>query len=152
MILISHRGNINGKNIEKENSPSYIQEALDIGYSVETDIWLLNNTWFLGHDQPVYEINILNIFKFYFSKIYFHCKNLEALEELSKYADIHCFWHQNDDFTLTSNKYIWTYPGKKLTTKSICVLPEISNYSNLELINCAGICSDNIEKYRIITE
>ena len=23
------------------------------------------------------------------------------------------FWHQTDDFTLTSHGYIWTYPGKK---------------------------------------
>ena len=29
MILIAHRGNRNGKNVDRENSPDYIQEALD---------------------------------------------------------------------------------------------------------------------------
>ena len=29
MILISHRGNINGKIPELENNPKYLQEALD---------------------------------------------------------------------------------------------------------------------------
>lgn len=149
MILISHRGNINEKKIEKENSLLYIFEALNIGYHVEVDIWLLDNKWFLGHDEPIYEIDIMKEFKFLFHKIYFHCKNLEALQELSKYQDVYCFWHQNDDFTLTSNKYIWTYPGKKLTEKSICVLPELANYTDIELKKCAGICSDYIEKYKI---
>ena len=32
MILIAHRGNINGPNPERENTVSYIQEALDKGY------------------------------------------------------------------------------------------------------------------------
>ena len=35
MILISHRGNINGKKIELENNPSYIQSTLNLGYEVE---------------------------------------------------------------------------------------------------------------------
>mgnify|MGYP001440007744 CR=1 FL=1 len=30
MILISHRGNIKGKNPEMENSPKYIKKALDL--------------------------------------------------------------------------------------------------------------------------
>jgi len=57
----------------------------------------------------------------------------------------HYFWHQEDDYTITSEGYIWTYPGKKLFNKSICVLPETHDYKNL---NCLGICSDFIEKYK----
>ena len=37
MILISHRGNINGPNIDKENKPSYISAAIDKGYDCEVD-------------------------------------------------------------------------------------------------------------------
>lgn len=32
-----------------------------------------------------------------------------------------CFWHQEDDYALTSSGYIWTYPDKLLTDKSIIV-------------------------------
>jgi len=144
MIYISHRGNINGKNIEKENSPEYIIEALNNGYNVEVDIWLINSKWYFGHDEPKYEIDLLE-FKFLFDRIWFHCKNFEALEELLIYKNIICFYHNNDNFTLTSNKYIWALPGEKLSKNSICVLPELSNCSKFK---CAGICSDVIEKYK----
>ena len=58
MILISHRGNINGKINELENNPDYINDALIIGYDVEIDIWVINNELFLGHDEPVHNIDI----------------------------------------------------------------------------------------------
>ena len=61
---------------------------------------------------------------------------------------VHCFWHQSDDVTLTSKNYLWTYPGKQLTFKSIAVLPEQADYSEIDLRKCTGICSDYIEKYR----
>ena len=35
------------------------------------------------------------------------------------------FEHQEDDVTLTSEGYIWTYPNKQLTDNSIAVLPEL---------------------------
>ena len=39
MILISHRGNINGKNLNIENHPSYIDKAIEAGYDVvSTDL------------------------------------------------------------------------------------------------------------------
>ena len=57
MILISHRGNINGPNKDKENSLSYIQEAINLGYDVEIDLWVINGELFLGHDSPQYIVN-----------------------------------------------------------------------------------------------
>ena len=72
-----------------------------------------------------------------------HAKNIDAFKKMLQ-RGIHCFWHQEDDVTLTSNGYIWTYPGKQLTTKSICVLPEKVNYNKFD---CAGICSDYIIHY-----
>ncbi len=58
---------------------------------------------------------------------------------------VHFFWHQDDDVTLTSRGYFWTYPGKSLTTKSIAVLPEISEGDNFN--KCAGICTDFVLAY-----
>ena len=140
MILISHRGNINGKNSEKENHPDYILKALKMNYNVEVDVWYKNNELYLGHDNPQYKIHndfLKN------EKIWCHAPNIAALNYLDK-IDCHYFWHQEDDVTITNRGYFWTYPGKNLTEKSICVLPEISNY---EKILCAGICSDFIENY-----
>ena len=141
MIFISHRGNISGIRSNDENNPNYINEALKLGYEVEVDVRFENGKFFLGHDFSQYHINnefLLN------SKIWCHAKTKEALEALEK-IKAHYFWHQEDDYTITSKGFIWTYPGKELFEKSICVLPENHDYENF---NCLGICSDFIEKYK----
>ena len=141
MYLISHRGNINGIQKEQENKPEYINRALEKGFDVEIDVRFSNGKFFLGHDYDQYEID----HKFLSNKkIWCHAKTSEALYALYE-INAHYFWHQDDDYTITSKGYIWTYPGKKLFSKSICVLPEITNYKE---INCLGICSDFIERYK----
>ena len=57
MVLISHRGNLTGSNPERENSQTYIQEALNKGFNVEVDVWVVNNQIYLGHDAPQYLID-----------------------------------------------------------------------------------------------
>ena len=142
MILISHRGNINGKNESCENNPSYIDLALKKNYDVEIDLWFENNTWVLGHDMPQYKIlyNWLNDRK---KLLWVHCKNIEAIIAL-KNKDIHYFWHETDTITLTSKHYIWAFPGKQPIKNSISVMPEIYNE---EVDQCIGVCSDYINKY-----
>ena len=141
MYLISHRGNINGIQKDEENKPEYINKALEKGFDVEIDVRFSKGKFFLGHDFDQYEIddNFLSN-----KKIWCHAKTNEALFALNE-INAHYFWHQEDDYTITSKGYIWTYPGKKLFSKSICVLPEVANYKE---INCMGICSDFIEKYK----
>jgi len=141
MYLISHRGNINGIQVDKENNPEYICDAINKGFDVEIDVRYENDKFFLGHDFSQFEISkefLLN------KKIWCHAKTNEALSALQE-IKAHFFWHEEDDYTITSKGYIWTYPGKKLLPKSICVLPEKANYKE---INCLGICSDFIEKYK----
>ena len=141
MIYISHRGNLIGKSIKDENNPKYIMNAIENGYDVEIDVWFKNNNFYLGHDEPIFNVDK----KFLENKKFWcHAKNIEALEELSK-IDSHYFWHQNDDFALTNKGVIWAYPGKHLTENSICVLPESVNQKKF---NCLGICSDLIENYK----
>ena len=43
MIKISHRGNIKGPNMDRENRPSYVDAALQLGYDVEVDVRLIDN-------------------------------------------------------------------------------------------------------------
>ena len=117
MYLISHRGNINSIEKDRENSPDYINEALKNGFDVEVDVRFENGKFFLGHDFNQFEIDkkfLLN------SKIWCHAKTNEALIALDQ-IKAHYFWHQEDDYTITSKGYIWTYPGKKILPKSICI-------------------------------
>jgi len=146
MILISHRGNINGPIPKLENNPFYISQAMDKGYSVEIDVWY-DKGWWLGHDEPKYKITRQYLDKWEF---WIHCKNLDALSRIGDASSPKYFWHQNDEYTLTSQGLIWTFPRKILTKKSICVLPEMGSYTTKELKKCYGICSDVIEKYKNI--
>ena len=144
MILISHRGNTDGRVKNIENSPDYIQIALDKGFDVEVDVWSVDSAFYLGHDIPMYEVAESYLEN---EKFWCHAKNEEAFFKMLENPKIHCFWHQTDDYTLTSKGIPWVFPGKKVTDKSIWVLPEITSYKSI-LINCLGICSDYISIYR----
>jgi hypothetical protein len=144
MKLIAHRGNLNGPQPDKENSPDYISKAIESGYNVEIDIWFIDDKWYLGHDNPTYEIKYHFLFD---SRFWLHAKNGEAFDKLlnDKNYNFNVFWHTTEDWVLTSKKYIWTYPNKILYLNSICVLPELGY--NGDLNKCKGICTDFIYKY-----
>lgn len=144
MILISHRGNITSKNEQKENSPDYIIGAINLGYYVEIDLYKIDDKLFLGHDKPTYQIEPYFLDN---EMLFVHCKNKEALLYMNKaYFKSEYFWHQNDQYTLTSKGHVWVFIGEELIENSICVMPELSNYPDLSM--CYGICSDVIEKYK----
>ena len=149
MILISHRGNINGKNTEFENQPAYIDKAMSLGYDVEIDLWFNYNDFFLGHDGPEYKINIKWIEERK-KKLWIHCKNIDTIVQIKKLEiqnklnEINYFFHNEDDLTLTSKSFLWVYPGKQPVYNSIAVIPEL--YDD-DLSLCIGICSDNIKDY-----
>jgi len=142
MIFISHRGNLEGPNPERENNPDYISEALERVSSVEVDVWYENDNWFLGHTEPQYKVERDFLYN---NNLWFHTKNIEALKQLSTLG-VHYFWHQNDAVALTSRGYFWTFPGTPLTTKSIAVMPELAVGNNFNI--CAGICSDYPLKWK----
>jgi hypothetical protein len=145
MILISHRGNIIGPNKSKENSLDYIQDAINLGLDVEVDLWVTGNDLFLGHDYPQYKVSFEWLRKRYHC-LWIHCKNIESISYLkSNIVQLNYFWHENDTLTLTSEGYIWSYPGKQPIKNSIAVLPELNN-DDVSL--CSGICSDFILNYK----
>lgn len=146
MIIISHRGNINGPQKDTENMPEYLQIAISKGFDIEVDLWFLNNKIYLGHDGPEYLVDlpfIISISK----NAWFHCKNLNALNFFIKeFPDFKFFWHQNDDYTLTSNNIIWTYPNKDTTNNSIIVDLILEN--KYDFNNLYGICTDYPNKVK----
>ena len=141
MKFISHRGNMNGSNPEEENRPDYIAGAWEIGYEVEIDVWKMGEKWFLGHDNPEHEVDLKFLQN---ERLLCHAKNLEALDHILMLGDIHCFWHQEDHYTITSEGYIVSYPGYAVTPRTICMKPELQSHTNLHEIAYA-ICSDYVE-------
>jgi hypothetical protein len=147
MILISHRGNINGPIKNEENKPKYIDKCLNIGYDIEIDLWLLENKLYLGHDEPMFNIDKEWLLCRY-NKLWVHCKDIRSLYFLKELNNnINYFYHQNDDVTITSKGFFWTYPGKELTRNSIAVMPETFEFENI--YSAYGICSDFIINYKL---
>jgi hypothetical protein len=147
MRLIAHRGNVDGPNPSKENHPIYIESAILLGFDVEIDVWWENDHFYLGHDNPTYLLENLSLLSN--EKVWCHAKNLLALDKLLQINNCNYFWHQNDDFTLTSKGFIWTYPGKQLCDRSVCVINENlitkNEFKKIHDIMAVGICSDYVE-------
>ena len=149
MILIAHRGNINGKIEKFENNPNYIDSAIEQGYDVEIDVWYHQHEFWLGHDEPSYEVSLkwLTDRKDF---LWIHCKDLITIDmlrdlQIHNKTDLHYFFHDEDDCTITSKGNLWVYPGKQPVKNSIAVMPEWHR-DNTEF--CKGICSDNIINYK----
>lgn len=146
MKFIAHRGNISGININKENTIDYIISALNQDFEVEIDLWYENGIYYLGHDEPKNKIS-LSFIGLTAEYLWCHAKTVDTLNELLKYPNINCFFHQTDDVTLTSHKYMWTFPEKPLSERSI-LLKFVKDEKYIIPINIVGICSDNIDFYR----
>ena len=137
MIIISHRGNTEGESNSTANSPEAVSSLLDKGIHCEVDVWKVFDKYFLGHDEPKYKVNKKFLKN---NKLWCHAKNLAALEGML-YNNIHCFWHETDKFTVTSKGYIWTFPGKEVSDRSVIVHKE-KDWKNK--YDCFAVCTDYI--------
>ena len=146
MRLISHRGNLNGPNKERENHPDYIWEALQAGYEVEIDVWWVDGKFKLGHDEPQYDFPF-SLIENHYSKLWIHCKNMDVLSQLNELdssgSKLNYFSHKDDLGVLTSRGYIWS---THLYDRGILVMPEVFNKEPNE--NTFGVCSDYIKNYK----
>lgn len=145
MKIISHRGNINGSVPEKENRPSYIDCAIQLGFDVEVDLRSINGEFWIGHDNPQYRIE-LPWMKLRKDKIWFHCKNQESsirLLELNEKFKFFC--HNQDNFVLTSTDHIWVHDlSGKINNKCIIPLLSINDIKSYKINNVFGVCTDYV--------
>jgi len=145
MKLIAHRGLVDGPDKAFENHPKRIKLSLEQGFDCEVDLRVVNGELYLGHDEPQYKIDES------FLKtpgLWIHCKNTEALEFCYDDIKLNYFWHDTDDYTITSRGWVWTYPGKVVPKWGIAVMPEWNDptLSSEMLLKYNGICSDFVAK------
>lgn len=148
MILIAHRGNVYGPNKEQENSPSYIDAAISLGFDIEVDVWVKEDSIFLGHDEPEYQIDedwLISRKK----HLWVHCKNATALG-FCLGIGVHCFSHNTDPYTITSQRWVWAYPGEKpVPAPCVCVMPEYVDTGSIGIHpeGFAAVCSDYVGSF-----
>ena len=137
---IAHRGNLYGPNPELENTIPHIDSAIGQGFKVEVDVWYINGTMVLGHDEPS-DSDIINNYVvdgFFVNRanhLLVHCKNGEALCHMmglsSEYGPAcEFFFHDSDAYTLSSQSSIIAYPDKPcplhvdVTPMTIAMMPK----------------------------
>jgi hypothetical protein len=118
----------------------YIDEAISAGFDVEIDLRVIGDDFFLGHDHPQYKINLDWLLKRK-NNLWIHLKNINSLYYMNK--ELHYFWHESDQFTITSKGIIWTYPG--FIKNAITVIK--TKQKNIPT-NIFGICTDYVDYYK----
>ncbi len=150
MFLIAHRANLNGPST-LENSPKQVDVCLDLMIDCEVDLWVNNGKFLLGHDFGQHEVD-LEWLTSRQDSLWVHCKNSEALDVLtnSPKHSLNFFWHQSDDYTVTSKGFVWVYPGQKVPPNGVGVLPEhwLTKDRIHEVFSGFAICTDFVLKYR----
>lgn len=144
MIVISHRGNLNGANPERENHPDYIVEAIEKGFDVEVDVWFRDDKIWLGHDEPQYEIPY-DFLTEHRNELWIHCKSIATLVKLSRDIQLNFFLHE-DAIAITSLGYLFTAPGYPLECNSVAVMPELAKDWNIG--KARFVCTDYPYKYK----
>jgi hypothetical protein len=151
MMLISHRGNLNGPDPSIENKPERIDELIAKEIPIEIDLRWKDNGFYLGHDEAQYPVSTSYLLERK-DWLWIHCKDQESLNQLLKIRKFNTFWHQEDDYTFTTFGYTWAYPGKEnVGTMCITVMPEWQ-WKPEETLKKSffGICTDYVTEYQSI--
>jgi hypothetical protein len=146
MLLIAHRGNLNGPDPEHENTNEALWKAWGKGFHVEADVWCVENTLYLGHDKPHQPLDTSLLAE---ACMWWHAKNPEALAKLLEW-NAHCFFHEADTIVLTSRRFLWVHQDSRnfRHPKAVLVIPN----PEYRVYNVHGVCTDYPIKYRGLCE
>jgi len=138
---ILHRGLMNGPDTERENKEDLLWKRLNEGWEIEVDVWLMDGKLWLGHDKPVDILQNIQLLES--RKAWIHCKNIGMLQYMTEHKPGAPFFsHDTDNAVLTSNGYMWCYPGIQAGRQSIIVMPERVPSMIIDTTLVGGVCSD----------
>lgn len=138
---ILHRGLLNGPDKEKENKETELWKRLQDGWDIEVDMWWFEGDIWLGHDGPACLLHDKRLLES--PRVWIHCKNIDMFRYMiDNKPGAAYFSHNIDEAVLTSNGFIWCYPGVQAGIHSIVVMPERTPEMKVDLTSIGGICSD----------
>lgn len=142
-IIISHLGNVNGRQPEKENTLAYIQKALKEGWHVCIDVAFRNGSFLLPNDHGFQVIPPALLSK---QRVWCRAQDADTIDALCNLT-AHCFLVSDSFMSLTSAQFIWTLPPHGLLSRSIAAFPELAEPGWLESAEPAGLCSNEPARY-----
>ena len=149
MILISHRGNTVGRIPESENRPSYIEDALRLGYDVEIDVRMREDQLYLGHDQPQYRVELDWLLERK-DNLWIHTKDFQSLDLLID-KGLKVFFHEQERQTIINNtNLIWSHDLGSISNKSIIPLLDIESITEYGYLghDVYGVCTDYLQEVK----
>lgn len=146
-FLFSHRGNLTGIQSELENTLDYVTCALNKGFNVVVDAWLVGDSHIaIGTDRAQNPVTLDFLQN---QKVLTRARTIETLQYLIE-NKVHCFMEGKDDYIMTNGGLFWTYPKQNITKNCILTMPEnfLSDITLTNNIKCAGICSNRIQEIK----
>lgn len=142
-IVISHLGNIDGRQPEKENTLPYIQQALKEGWHVCVDVAFRNGGFLFPSASGNYVAPPALLSK---QRVWCRAHDPETMDALCN-INAHCFLVSQNFISLTSSLFLWTLPGHALADRAIAVYPELAEPDWLANFEPAGLCSNEPARY-----
>lgn len=143
MKIISHRGNLNGPDETIENTECAIDHAISLGFDVEIDLRYYHGAFYLGHDEPQYQITLEWIHnRRHF--LWIHCKDLDSFAVSP--GSWNKFCHTQDPVVAVLPNKMWVH-DLNLELNWKCIIPLLSREDIFEfdlkrLKDCYGVCTD----------
>ncbi|MGA1048819.1 MAG: hypothetical protein ACO3UU_12495 [Minisyncoccia bacterium] len=147
MIFISYRGIFDGTNYEYANTPNQIGKAFGYGVSVMTDVWRVNDKFYLGTDQPLTEVSAKYLQG---NRWWINARNTDMINWLgTQSSKLYPNWFYFNTptppppYVTASNGKLITPGTVPINNNSVIFLPEINDrgmFSTVKL-KCFGICS-----------
>ncbi len=135
MKLISNRGNIDGVNLELENTLEYVEAAINLKHDVKIDLWSKENKLYLGNDGPKQQITVDWLEK-YAQNLWVQCRDEDLYEIFYKFdpngKDLNYFYCEDPSIILT------TSTGVKIAI--------LSEDSIVDTVDCYGVCLNTIKE------
>ncbi len=142
---IAHRGNTRGPDPQRENMPSYVDDALDAGFEVEIDFWATNNQKFLGHDYAQHLVTDPWLTQRR-ALLWVHCKNVAAAQE-AELLELNWFIHSTETHVRTREGFVWCFPGQPPIGERSVQLWFADSTPPYPLSGISGLCADNLLQF-----
>ena len=142
-IIISHLGNIAGRQPKQENRLKYLKAALAAGWHVCADVVFYQGSFLLPFEGG---FNPAPPSFFSGQRVWSRCYNAETLDALCN-INAHAFLDTEHMPTLTSSQFIWTPANRELSLRSIAYLPETAEPNWVYAYEPAGLCSNEPSSY-----
>ncbi len=154
MIIISHRGNLNGAGSQCERQ--HVEEALLRGYDVEVDV--RSHVWrlYVGHDAPLFELPREWVRTEVSSRLWFHAKDERCHDALALVGH-RVFMHDDEPHGMVvPDGLLWVHPrannGASLESQDV-VLLDIEGHPKVDRSKLSklptAVCTDWPDEWRI---